>query len=146
MILLNPKQHAVEYPGDEWSKEMMLKTIAFFEEKGRGKIKKDDHERVWYQDFLEFQKDEKLFSDLLTPSQYALHEDSRWDTWRICDFNEILAFYGLAYWYTWQVSILGLGPLWMSENEDIKKKTAQLLRDGGIFAFGLSEKEHGADL
>jgi len=146
VILLNPKQHAVEYPGDERSKEMMLKTIAFFEEKGRGKIKKDDHERVWYQDFLEFQKDEKLFSDLLTPAQYALHEDSRWDTWRICDFNEILAFYGLAYWYTWQVSILGLGPLWMSENEDIKRKTAQLLRDGGIFAFGLSEKEHGADL
>ncbi len=48
MILLNPKQHKVEYPGDERSKEMMLKTIAFFEEKGRGKIKKDDHERVWY--------------------------------------------------------------------------------------------------
>ena len=24
------------------------------------------------------------------------------------------AFYGLAYWYTWQVSILGLGPVWMS--------------------------------
>jgi hypothetical protein len=31
----------------------------------------------------------------------------------------------------------GLGPLWMSENEEMKKKTAQLLRDGGIFAFGL---------
>ena len=24
-----------------------------------------------------------------------------------------LAFYGLAYWYTWQVTILGLGPIWM---------------------------------
>lgn len=146
MILLNPKQHKVEYPGDERSKEIMLKTIAFFEEKGRGKIKKDDQERVWYADFLEFQKENRLFSDLLTPSRYALSEDSRWDTWRICDFNEILAFYGLAYWYTWQVSILGLGPLWMSENEEMKKKTAQLLRGGGIFAFGLSEKEHGADL
>jgi len=146
VILLNPKQHKVEYPGDERSKEMMLKTIEFFEEKGRGKIKKDDQERVWYADFLEFQANEKLFSDLLTPSQYALREDSRWDTWRNCDFNEILAFYGLAYWYTWQVSILGLGPLWMSENEEMKKKTAQLLQDGGIFAFGLSEKEHGADL
>jgi acyl-CoA dehydrogenase len=146
LILLNPKQHRVEYPGDERSKEIMLKTIEFFEEKGRGKIKKDDQERVWYADFLEFQSGNRLFSDLLTPSRYALGEDARWDTWRICDFNEILAFYGLAYWYTWQVSILGLGPLWMSENEEMKKKTAQLLRDGGIFAFGLSEKEHGADL
>jgi acyl-CoA dehydrogenase len=34
----------------------------------------------------------------------------------------------------------------MSKNEEIKKKTAAKLKDGGIFAFGLSEKEHGADL
>ncbi|MCK5348139.1 MAG: acyl-CoA dehydrogenase, partial [Desulfobacula sp.] len=47
---------------------------------------------------------------------------------------------------TWQVSILGLGPIWMSSNEAIKHKTAQLLKDGDIFAFGLSEKTHGADL
>ena len=43
--------------------------------------------------------------------------DSRWDTWRVCEFAEILGFYGLQYWYTWQVSVLGLGPIWMSENE-----------------------------
>jgi len=30
------------------------------------------------------------------------------DTWRICEFAEILGFYGLQYWYTWQVSVLGL--------------------------------------
>ena len=34
----------------------------------------------------------------------------------------------------------------MSANEEIKKKTAKLLEDGGIFAFGLSERTHGADL
>src|SRR6185436_18020156 len=32
------------------------------------------------------------------------------------------------------------------KNEALKKKTAQLLQEGAIFAFGLSEKEHGADL
>ncbi len=36
--------------------------------------------------------------------------DARWDTYRNCIFNEILGFYGLSYWYAWQVSILGLGP------------------------------------
>ena len=72
--------------------------------------------------------------------------DTRWDTFRNCDFNEILGFYGLPYWYTWQVTILGLGPIWMSPNEKIKQKTARLLEEGGIFAFGLSEKAHGADL
>ncbi len=34
----------------------------------------------------------------------------------------------------------------MGQNEEVKKRTAELLREGGIFAFGLSEKEHGADL
>ena len=144
-ILLNPKKHDRYYP-DEKSKEIMLKTIDFFEKKGKAKLKEDYHERVWYSDFIEFQKNNKIFAQLLTPTPYGTDENYRWDTWRICEFNEILAFYGLNYWYTWQVSILGLGPIWMSNNEEIKKKAAQLLREGAIFAFGLSEKAHGADI
>ncbi|MBN1290079.1 MAG: acyl-CoA dehydrogenase [Actinobacteria bacterium] len=144
-ILLNPKDYSGEFP-DRRTDEIMRRTIDFFEAKGRGKSKKDDHERLWYVDFLEFQKREGVFSTLLTPEDYALDPDSRWDTWRNCAFNEITSFYGLAYWYTWQVSILGLGPIWMSGNEVVKTRTAKLLREGGIFAFGLSEKEHGADL
>jgi acyl-CoA dehydrogenase len=144
MILLNPKKQTYEHL-DEKSRSIMLKTIEFFENKGKEKLKDDDHERVWYDDFLEFVKKENIFATLMTPAGYG-DKDSRWDTFRICDFNEILGFYGLCYWYTWQVSMLGLGPIWMSDNEEIKKKTAQLLKDGGIFAFGLSEKEHGADL
>ena len=70
----------------------------------------------------------------------------RWDTFRNCDFNEVLAFYGLPYWYAWQVTILGLGPIWMGKNEAVKQKAADLLKEGAIFAFGLSEKAHGADL
>ncbi|MCP4353009.1 MAG: acyl-CoA dehydrogenase [Desulfobacterales bacterium] len=144
MIILNPKEQKYEHL-DEKSREIMLKTIDFFEKKGKKKLKHDDHERVWYSDFLEFVKQEKIFSTLLTPSEYG-NGDCRWDTSRICDFNEILGFYGLPYWYTWQVTILGLGPIWMGNNEEVKKKTAKLLEDGGIFAFGLSEKAHGADL
>ena len=144
MLLLNPHKYAREYP-DEESRAIMLKTIEFFENKGKVKLKNDDHDRVWYQDFLDFVKKEEIFAKLLTPKGYG-DADSRWDTWRIMGLNEILAFYGLHYWYTWQVSILGLCPIWMSKNEDVKKKTAQLLKEGGIFGFGLSEKEHGADL
>ena len=144
-ILLNPKQHNRYYP-DAKSKEIMLKTIEFFENKGRAKIKEDDHKKVWYSDFLEFQKENKIFAQLLTPAQYGKDENYRWDTWRICEFNEILGFYGLSYWYTWQVSILGLGPIWMSKNEKAKEKAAKLLNEGNIFAFGLSEQAHGADI
>lgn len=145
-MLLNPKKLDRYYPDDR-SREIMRKTVEFFENKGLDRIKADDHERIWYADFLEFVKRERIFATLLTPPAYAVdNPDARWDTWRNCEFNELLGFYGLAYWYTWQVTILGLGPLWMTDKEPIKKKTGELLDAGGIFAFGLSEKEHGADI
>jgi acyl-CoA dehydrogenase len=46
MILLNPQKHRRFYP-DERSREIMLKTIAFFENKGKRQLKADDRERVW---------------------------------------------------------------------------------------------------
>ncbi len=144
MILFHPHKN-LRRDTDPKTQEIMAKTVAFFENKGKLKLKQDDHERVWYRDFLDFLAKEKIFSHLLTPSKYGTPE-CRWDNYRNCEFNEILGFYGLPYWYTWQVTILGLGPLWMSKNEEIKKKTATLLAEGGIFGFGLSEKEHGADL
>jgi len=143
-MLLNPSTQSYDYL-DPDSKELMLKSVAFFENKGKRKLKEDDHERVWNYDFVEFVKKEKAFATLMTPAGYGA-AGSRWDTFRISAFNEILGFYGLAYWYTWQVSMLGLGPIWMSGNEEVKEKTAQLLEEGAVFAFGLSEKEHGADL
>ena len=143
-MILNPKENQYEYL-DEESRSIMLKTIEFFENKGKEKLKSDYHGRVWYADFIEFLKREKVFATLLTPSKYG-EKDCRWDTYRNCAFNEILGFYGLPYWYTWQVTILGLGPIWMGGNEAVKAKTAGLLQEGGIFAFGLSEKAHGADL
>src|ERR1044071_2083116 len=116
MFLLNPRAYDRQHK-DPQSKKIMEKAIAFFEKKGLKKIKEDDQSRVWYDDFLSFVKDEQIFSTFLTPSGYG-KADSRWDMWRIEEFNEILGFYGLAYWYTWQVSILGLGPIWMSKNEE----------------------------
>ena len=144
MVLLDPKNLSRPYP-DRRSGEIMRKAVEFFESKGKSALKRDDREQVWYADFLEYAKKEGLFAATLTPAGYGA-KDSRWDTWRNCEFAEILAFYGLAYWYTWQVSVLGLGPIWMSENEEIKKRAADLLEDGGIFAFGLSERAHGADV
>ncbi|MBU0995563.1 MAG: acyl-CoA/acyl-ACP dehydrogenase [Proteobacteria bacterium] len=144
MMLLNPKQNTFENL-DGKSREMMLKTIDFFEKRGKATLKTDYHAREWYSDFLEFVKKEKIFATLLTPKPHG-QGDKRWDTYRNCFFNEILGFYGLPYWYTWQVSILGLGPIWMGNNEKVKKRTAELLDKGEIFAFGLSEKQHGADL
>jgi len=144
MILLDPKRLARTYP-DARSAEVMAKTVAFFEAKGKKRLLEDYHAHGWYADFLEHVKRERLFATIATPAGHGA-ADARWDTWRICEFAEILGFYGLQYWYTYQVSALGLGPIWQSKNEALKARTARLLEEGGIFAFGLSEKEHGADI
>jgi len=144
MFLLNPKQLLESHP-DPKLNEILRKTVAFFETKGKKSLKEDDLNRVWYTDFLKFIQREKIFATLLTPQGYG-DADCRWDTSRLCAFNELLGFYGLCYWYAWQVTILGLGPIWMSGNEALKRKAARLLDEGAIFAFGLSEKEHGADI
>ncbi len=55
MILLNPKAYGWKSL-DESSRRLMLETIEFFESKGKARLKHDDHERVWYADFLDFVK------------------------------------------------------------------------------------------
>ena len=65
-MLLNPHKLNRRYP-DETSTQIMRKTVEFFENKGRRRIKEDDHERVWYADFLEFIGREQIFAKLMTP-------------------------------------------------------------------------------
>ena len=143
-MLLHPGKTDFSHLDTE-SQKIMQDTIAFFEKKGKIKLTDDDRNLVWYADFLDFVKSEKIFARLMTPTGYG-PADSRWDTSRIAAFTEVLGFYGLCYWYTYQVSSLGLGPIWMSDNVAAKQKAAKLLDEGHIFAFGLSEKEHGADI
>ena len=146
MILLNPRNMVRNYP-DQRSREIMEKTVAFFERKGLTRLKEDYNGAVWYADFIEFCKQEGILASLMTPAQQGKEgENAVWDTWRVCGFAEILGFYGLCYWYVYQVSVLGIGPIWMSGNQDAQARAKRLLDDGHIFAFGLSEKEHGADI
>ncbi|MFZ1036830.1 MAG: acyl-CoA dehydrogenase family protein [Smithella sp.] len=144
--LLQPKKYQ-SLMADKGSKDIMDKTIAFFEKFGKTKLTEEFNKKVWYREFIDFIGKEQIFAKLLTPSQYGGGDpDCRWDTARNSEYSELLAFYGLGYWYCFQVTILGLGPIWMSPNEKAKMKAAELLKKGAIFAFGLSEKTHGADI
>jgi acyl-CoA dehydrogenase len=132
---------------DEGSRKIAEKTVSFFEAMGKTKLTEDFNKKVWYREFVDFIGKEQIFAKLLTPSEYAGGDpDCRWDSARNGEYSELLAFYGLGYWYCFQVTILGLGPVWMSKNEKAKKKAAKLLKEGAIFAFGLSERTHGADI
>ena len=140
-LLLNPRTYDPTDLDPE-ARRLLRATIEWFESRGKTELKRVHHEREWYADFLDFMAAEKAFATLLTPGS----QGGRWDTARVCAFGEVLAFYGLGYWYAWHVTILGLGPVWQSDNEAAKARAAQTLREGGVFAFGLSEKAHGADI
>jgi len=143
-LLLNPKAYTPKRP-DQKTNEIVTKTIAFFENKGLASIKNDDENIYYYDDFIQFLKDNKILSTMLTPFGYG-QPDSRFDLSRVCQFSEILGFYGASYMHLYHVSILGLSSIWMGENEALKHKASKLLQEGAFFGFGLSEKNHGADL
>src|SRR4051794_9667516 len=144
--LLNPAGYeAAEF--DPATQRLFRATIDWFEAKGKERLTAEIRSDVWYADFIAFLASEKAFATLLTPARDADGDpDKRWDTARNAVFNEILGFYGLPYWYAWQVTILGLGPIWQSDNAAARQRAARLLDDGAVFAFGLSERDHGADI
>ncbi|WP_029115173.1 acyl-CoA dehydrogenase family protein [Mycobacterium sp. URHB0044] len=132
---------------DAETRRLLRATIDWFEGQGKKRLLDDDLSARWPGEFIDFVKREKLFATFLTPSEFADgNPDKRWDAARNAALGEILGFYGLTYWYTEQVTILGLGPVWQSENKDAKLRAADDLEAGEVMAFGLSEREHGADV
>jgi acyl-CoA dehydrogenase len=145
-LLFNPHTYDPSH-FDDVTRRLLRATIDWFEHLGKETLLQNYRECVWYADFLEFVAKEHLFAKLGTPAREANGDrDKRWDTSRISAFSEILAFYGVDYWYAWQVTILGLGPIWQSDNASARRRAAQWLDDGAVYAFGLSEREHGADI
>lgn len=144
-LLFNPRTYDPAHFDPE-TRRLLRATVDWFEERGKRQIIEDYRTRAWLGDFLAFAAKERLFATFLTPASAGTDEDQRWDTARIAALNEILGFYGLDYWYAWQVTILGLGPVWQSDNATARTRAADLLSQGEVFAFGLSEKAHGADI
>ncbi|MEV0430254.1 acyl-CoA dehydrogenase [Micromonospora sp. NPDC050495] len=132
---------------DETSRRLLRATIDWFESRGKRALVESYNHHEWYADFLDFAAKERLFATFLTPAADAGGDpDKRWDTARTAALSEILGFYGLGYWYTWQVTVLGLGPVWQSGNTAARARAAALLDEGHVMAFGLSERPHGADI
>ncbi|MBV7673353.1 acyl-CoA dehydrogenase [Streptomyces halstedii] len=144
-LLFNPRTYDPAHFDPE-TRRLLRATVDWFEARGKRRLTEDYRSRAWLGEFLDFAARERLFATFLTPSAAARREDQRWDTARIAALNEILGFYGLDYWYAWQVTILGLGPVWQSDNAAARTRAAELLDQGEVFAFGLSERAHGADI
>jgi acyl-CoA dehydrogenase len=143
MQLLNPNTYRARH-ADQATNDLLEAVVAWFENKGLKSIKRDWHAKIWNYEFVEFMKSKQVLATLMTPEGYG--DNAAWNTLRNVEFAEIAAFYGITYWYTFQVSMLGLGPIFNGDNEAVKQRAAGLLKDGAVFAFGLSEREHGADI
>jgi acyl-CoA dehydrogenase len=150
VLLFNPATYDPTYL-DADSRAALRALVDFFEGKGLAEMKAEYHSGTWYKDFLDLNAEQGLFARVATPANVAslLAEpvgDGSWNTARINELNEILGFYSLDYWYAWQVTVLGLGPVWSSANSGARQLVGELLAQGGIFGFGLSEQTHGADI
>jgi len=147
-LLFNPSTYDPK-SFDEGTRRQLLALVDFFEAKGLARSNEEHYSGEWYTDFLKVVADNKIFATFATPAEVGAlvgDDGARWDLARINELNEVLGFYSLAHWYAWQVSVLGLGPVWLSSNEQARRQVATLLGDGDIFGFGLSEREHGADI
>lgn len=146
MEIFNPTTHTFD-EFDTATQRVLRSTVDYFEGLGKERLLADNRDRVWYQDFLDFNRRERVFATFLTPEAMADGDpDKRWDTARNARMSQILGFYGMQYWYVWQVTVLGLMPIWQSTNTAARKRAAASLENGDIFAFGLSEQAHGADV
>lgn len=145
-LLLDPRTYDPSRL-DQESRRILRATIDHLEGRGLQKLTEDYYSATWYTEFLDFVAEEKVFATFMTPARDAGGDAAkRWDTARVAAMSEILGFYGLTYWYPWQVTCLGLGPVWQSDNDEARARAAASLDAGGVAAFGLSEREHGADI
>ncbi|MGV0734769.1 acyl-CoA dehydrogenase family protein [Mycobacterium syngnathidarum] len=144
-LLLNP--HAYNPDFDRSTRALLQQTIDWFETRGKRRLLGDYHAKIPNTEFLDFVGGSGLLATFLTPSRDAGGApDKRWDMSRIVALSEILGFYGMNYLVPWQVTLLGVSPVFQSENSAARARAAAVLEAGGVAAFAVTERAHGADL
>jgi acyl-CoA dehydrogenase len=119
--------------------------VTFFQNKGLAELKQEDRQEDWYQDWITYQARHGLYASVLSPRRYS-SRGHRFDISKLARFVEAFSYFSPAHAYSMHVSLLGLFPILMSANEPLKKEAVAKLEEGGLFAFAISEKAHGADL
>jgi acyl-CoA dehydrogenase len=117
----------------------------FFRAKGVIALKQEDQREEWYPDWIAYQAGHGLYASLVSPERYS-SRGHRLDLRRLTRFLEAFAYYSPAHAYSLHVSFLGLFPILQSANEALKREAVARLEAGGLFAFAVSEREHGSDL
>lgn len=124
----------------------LIKLLAdFFMAKGLPALKEEDRADKWYEDWLAYQARHQIYARLLAPIEFSTL-GGQLDLLRLTRFLEVFGYFSPAHGYSLQVSFLGLFPILMGDNAALKREAIAALEAGELFAFGVSEKEHGSDL
>lgn len=146
---LNPQAFDALRPGTsvtEYFADPAIRLLVdFFRSKGLAAVKQEDQREEWYQDWIDYQSSHGLYASLLSPAEYS-SRGNRFDLRRLTRFLEVFAYFAPADAYSLHVSFLGLFPILQSENEPLKQEAIRRLEAGELFAFGVSERDHGSDL
>lgn len=119
--------------------------VDFFRAKGQAALDREDREETWYQDWIDYQGHHGLYAGLLSPLALS-NRGHQLDLFRLTRFVEVFAYHAPAHAYSLQVSFLGIFPILMCANEPLKREAIARLEAGGLFAFAVSERNHGSDL
>jgi acyl-CoA dehydrogenase len=113
--------------------------------KGLHALKEEDRHERWYDDWIQYQAKHGLYACVMSPKAYSTR-GCELDLLKLTRFWEASAYFSAAHAYSLHVTFLGLFPILRRGNEALKREAVATLEAGGIFAFGVSERDHGADL
>jgi acyl-CoA dehydrogenase len=127
-------------------REPLIRTLAdFFESKGLAALKAEDQREQWYDDWLEYQREHRLYAQLISPGPLSTR-GAGFNLLRFARFLEVFAYFSPAHGYSLQVTFLGLFAILMGDSDTLKREAIAALEAGELLAFGVSEQTHGSDL
>ena len=149
LAAVHPRVFSTESPGvdaDPYLSDPSIRKLAlFFEAKTLAGLKDEDRRETWYDDWLAYQAQHRLYASVLSPREHSTL-GFEFDLLRYSRFLEVFAYFSPAHGYSVQVTFLGLFAILMGSNAALKKEAVGALEKGGLLAFAVSEKTHGSDL
>ncbi len=146
---LYPLSFDIESPTPGTGKYLRDPTLSllvdFFRTKGTETLKQEDRQEAWYGDWISYQARHKIYACVLSPQRYSSQGNS-FRFARLTRLWEAFGYFSPAHAYSLHTSFLGLFPILLGHNEELKKEAIDRLENGGLFAFGVSERTHGSDL
>ncbi|HSU68747.1 MAG TPA: acyl-CoA dehydrogenase family protein [Tepidisphaeraceae bacterium] len=119
--------------------------LQFFKSKGLAALKQEDRAEQWYDDWIAFQREHRIYARLLCPARLS-SIGGELNFLRLARFLELFAYLSPSHGYSLQVTFLGFFSILMGDNEALKQEAVEILEAGGLLAFGVSERAHGSDL